>query len=271
MALRRMADSVTPTDIPVNDPATGRPWELIAGYIDGVPRWAANAWDRFPNSVHVRIALNPATNDGHVLDVERGAANPDQAPGWVMRRRAAGADPSVYCSLGLWKTVWDQFTAQGVPIPHWWIAAYPGIGPQLYEGTHAHQYQDSSTSGGHWDTSVVAGFWPGIDSLELSMDEQSIVNALMNYEFDREGLKSDNTPQSGRANVKAILQNMDSGWELPVRELNPELKALSDKVDAISEKLDAIAAAVSGKQTTNTAGGMAHIKIEGDFPFTPAE
>lgn len=166
--MRRMADSVTPMDIPTDDPRTGRPWDLVAGYIDGVPRWPAAAWDRFPGSVHVRIALDPATNDGHVLDVENGAANPDQAPGWVMRRRAAGADPTVYCNLSLWPTVREQFAAAGVPEPHWWIAAYPGIGENLYPGTVAHQYANPLNSGGHLDLTVVADHWPGVDGGNVS-------------------------------------------------------------------------------------------------------
>jgi hypothetical protein len=263
MALRRMADSVTPTDIPVNDPETGRPWDFIAGYIDGVPRWASSAWDRFPNSRHVRIALNPATNDGDVLDVEKGAANPDQAPGWVMRRRAAGADPSVYCSLSLWPTVRDQFHFAGVPEPHWWIAAYPGIGESLYDGTVAHQFADPPYSGGHWDLSVVADHWPGIES-GGSMDEQSIVRAFMAYTFDRQGKNGEGDPQTGTANVDAIFKNMDSGWTLPVRELKPLLETLLSMVRDLKTEVDSL------KQSSATAGGTAHVKIEGDFPFTPS-
>jgi hypothetical protein len=165
--MRTMYDSVTPTDIPTS--INGRPPALVAGYIDGVPRWPDSAWARFPNSVHVRIALNPATNDGHVLDVEQGAAQPNQAPGWVQRRRAAGADPTVYCSQSLWPTVRAAFAAAGVAEPHWWIAAYPGPqnpdgSPALHVGAVAHQFADPITSGGHWDLSVVADYWPGVDT-----------------------------------------------------------------------------------------------------------
>jgi len=129
--------------------------------------------------VHVRIALDPATNDGHVLDVENGAARPEQAPGWVQRRRTVGVDPTVYCNLSIWPTVRAAFTASGVPEPYWWVAAYPGNGEELYPGTVAHQFADPPASGGHFDLSVVASFWPGVDggsmsspwSQELTLDD----------------------------------------------------------------------------------------------------
>jgi len=43
--------------------------------------------------------------------------------------------------------------------PHWWIAAYPGNGANLYPGAVAHQYADP----GPVDLSVVADYWPGVD------------------------------------------------------------------------------------------------------------
>jgi hypothetical protein len=176
-----MADSVTPTDIPVLDPATGRPWDLVAGYIDGVPRWPADAWDRFPDSVHVRIALDPATNDGDVLDIERGAANPDQAPGWTQRRRAAGADPTNYCNASTWPAVRAAYAAAGVPEPHWWIAQYDGVA-ELLPGTVAKQYADPPGSGGHWDLTAAADTWPGIDkedSVTITWDDQISPDGLV--------------------------------------------------------------------------------------------
>lgn len=242
--MRRMADSVTPMDIPVDDPRTGRPWDLVAGYIDGVPRWPAVAWDRFANSVHVRIALDPVTNDGHVLDVENGAANPDQAPGWVLRRRAAGADPSVYCNLSLWPTVRAQFTAAGVPEPHWWIAAYPGIGENLYPGTVAHQYANPLTSGGHLDLSIVADYWPGVDGGNVSSP------------WDQELTIDDPAYGPKETNPAGVWQTYTNR---KITNLAASFAAFQKQYAADMAELKAAAA----------GGGTVHIKIEGDLPVTP--
>ena len=163
---RRMADSITPTDIPVNDPRTGQPWGLIGGYIDGIYAWSASGWARFPNSVHVRVAVNPATNDGHVIDRETGDATASQAVDWVLMRRAAGTDPTVYCGLSDWPNVISTFASRGVAQPHYWVAAYPGAGEvqQTSSGITSVAHQFSDTPGGHWDESVVVDVWPGIDT-----------------------------------------------------------------------------------------------------------
>ena len=150
--MRTFYDAIHPANIPTN--AQG-----VAGYIDGRYAWSAADWARFPHSVKVRIAVFSATNDGHVLDVEPGCSTPANAPGWVVRRRAAGVDPTVYCSLSQWPVVRAAFAAAKVAQPHWWVAAYPGNGPNLYPGAVAHQYANP----GPVDISVVADYWPGID------------------------------------------------------------------------------------------------------------
>lgn len=153
---RLMYDAVTPENIPWDAP-------MVAGYVDpgGLFTWRDDQWALFPNAVKIRIAGWASTNDGHVLDVEAGDATPGQAPGWVRMRRDAGMWPTVYCSWAVWGDVRAAFIEQGVTEPEYWIAAYPGIGPRLYEGSLAHQYVDV----GPYDLSVVADFWPGVDSL----------------------------------------------------------------------------------------------------------
>jgi len=149
---RTFYDAIHPANIPTN--AQG-----VAGYVDGRYAWSATDWARFPHSVKARIAVFSATNDGHVLDVEPGCSTPANAPGWVVRRRAAGVDPTVYCSLSQWPVVRAAFVAAKVAQPHWWVAAYPGNGPNLYPGSIAHQYANP----GPVDISVVADYWPGVD------------------------------------------------------------------------------------------------------------
>lgn len=162
-----MADCITPTDIPVSDPQTGRPWDLVAGYVDGLFAWSTAGWDRFPDSQHVRIAVFSTTNDGDVIDREPGDATADQAVDWVLMRRAAGhPDPTVYCSYFDWPNCRDAFDRRGVAQPRWWISGYPSPvdpsgEPIIPNGAVAHQFTD--TPGGHWDESLVADYWPGVD------------------------------------------------------------------------------------------------------------
>lgn len=154
--MRTMYDSVSPWAIPADA-------EMVAGYVDGLYMWKLSDWARFPHAVKVRIAVHASTNDGHVLDCELGDATPAQCPGWAQMRRAAGVDPTVYCSYAVWPEVQQAFARAGVPQPHYWVAAYPGNGAQLYDGAVAHQYADRGPNGENVDISVVADYWPGVD------------------------------------------------------------------------------------------------------------
>jgi hypothetical protein len=144
--------------------------QMVAGYVPPSGfAWPQSAWNRFPNSIHVRITPQVSTTGVgvQVLDVEQGDATPAQAPGWVITQRRLGQIPTVYCSASLWGTVQAAFVSAGVPHPCYWIAAYPGGGPTLptLNGITAvaHQYADPATSGGDYDLSVVADYWPGVD------------------------------------------------------------------------------------------------------------
>lgn len=159
---RTMYDSVNWAAIPANA-------QMVAGYLAPSSfAWPAAAWARFPNAVKVQIAVRASTNAGQVLDVESGDATPAQAPGWVAMRRAANppVDPTVYCSASAWPTVQAAFASAGLAQPHYWIASYPGGGAVIPSGAVAHQYADpNSGSGGDWDLSVVADYWPGVDPI----------------------------------------------------------------------------------------------------------
>jgi hypothetical protein len=152
-----MYDSVTAADIP----ATAA---MVAGYIDGVDPWTAADWARFPNAVKVRIARNSLTDDGHVLDVERGDALPEWAPGWVLRRRTSGADPTVYVNRGNIDQVRAAFHQQAIPEPHYWLATLDGSQAWL-PGVVAIQDRNAALSGGHYDLSTVLDYWPGVDQV----------------------------------------------------------------------------------------------------------
>lgn len=219
--MRTMYDSVSPGAIPVTA-------QLVAGYVDGRYAWSAADWARFPNSTHVRIAVFPSTNDGVVLDVEPGDATPVQAPGWVQMRRAAGVDPTVYCSLTDWPAVRRAFAAAGVPEPHYWIAAYPGNGTALYDGAVAHQYADPPGSGGNYDLSAVADFWPGVDPEGDDMDPLE----LLNYPIKREG-----AGQTGTTSLLAMAAWSDK----QITDMHADIANVRAEVDA---KVSALAAQV---------------------------
>jgi len=150
---RSMYDGVDASRLPAGA-------QLVAGYVDGLYAWSDADWARFPNSVKVRIACFADTDDGEVLDVEPGNATPAESVDWVLMRRRAGADPTVYMNTSTWPTVRSAFAARNVAEPHYWVAQYDGVAT-LPAGAHAKQYYNNDQAG--YDLSVVADYWPGID------------------------------------------------------------------------------------------------------------
>lgn len=152
---RTMYDAVTAANIPADA-------RMVAGYIDRIKLapWSAADWARFPSAVKVEIVKKASTDDGHVLDVEPGDATPAEAPGWVLLRRAAGADPTVYCNASTWPAVRAAFAAARVAEPHYWIAKYDGD-PTIPDGAVAKQYRGNVAPG--IDVSAVRDYWPGVD------------------------------------------------------------------------------------------------------------
>lgn len=157
MSLRLMYDSTNPLDIPVDA-------QMVAGYVDGLYAWPQLGWDRFPDAVKVRIAVDAFTDDGHVLDVENGAATPVSAPWWATRRRAAGITPSVYMNGATWPAVRQAFIDARVREPYYWLALWDGQA-DVPSGTIAKQYANPTFTHQHFDLSAVSAFWPGVDEL----------------------------------------------------------------------------------------------------------
>lgn len=169
---RLMYDGIN-TDAPVIP--TGA--ELVAGYVDGWYAWSAADWARFPHALHVRIAVHAETDDGVVLDVESGDATPAQAVDWVLARRAAGVDPTVYCNQQDTQTGWPAvraaFQARGVPEPHYWVADYDGD-TAIPAGAVAKQYASTD----RWDLSSVADYWPGVDPAPANKPQEDEMPAF---------------------------------------------------------------------------------------------
>lgn len=168
-ALRPLKDSTNWQAIPADTP-------IVAGYVPPSSfAWPPAAWAKFANSIQVRITPSASVSGRgiQVLDVETGDATPGQVPGWVNASRAAGQEPTTYMNSSNWAAVIDACNGAGVAVPQFWVASWNNtpdlptisVGGRTYSAV-AHQYSDPPASGGDYDVSVVASYWPGVDSLE---------------------------------------------------------------------------------------------------------
>lgn len=173
-----MYDSVTSRDIPVGA-------AMVAGYLDGRDAWTLQDWQRHANAIHVYLVIDPTNPAGHCIDIEPGNAGPEGAVLYVQRGRAVGVQRSVYCiageppyTVGPWADVRAAFRAAHEPEPPYWVAAW-GPSRIIPPGAVALQFANPDTSGGHYDLSVVADFWPGVDTTaspppeDLPMDQET--------------------------------------------------------------------------------------------------
>lgn len=150
-----MYDAIVAADVPPDG------W-AVAGYVNGQwPDFGALE-TRFPSLKHISITVNDQ-GTAMVLDVENYDATPAQAPAWAQQMRAAGIPyPVVYMNLSTWQTVKDEFAAQSVEPPLYWVAQYDGIAT-VPAGAVAKQH--TNTSG--YDVSAAADYWPGVDPAPL--------------------------------------------------------------------------------------------------------
>lgn len=172
--MRLMYDSTTPWDIP-------RDAEMIAFYVDGLYAWKPEWLNMFPNAVKVSISAIGART-AHVGDVEPGCIWPPRnAVPWVLRARADGIDPTIYTNeRNDWGSVRQAFRDAGVREPHYWVANYDGV-RVLPSGAVAKQFAwppDSGRysgkpweTGKHYDLNIVADYWPGVDEVDDSMNQ----------------------------------------------------------------------------------------------------
>jgi len=249
---KRMVDSITPTDIPVNDPATGRPWDYVLGYVDGAFTWSAAGWARFPNSIHVRCAVRSSTLDADVLDRESGDATATQAVQWVQAKRARGdRTVCVYVGLAEWGALQAAFNAAGVAHPDYGVAAYPGAGAvqQTLNGITSvfHQCADPTYgpggvgSGGHYDLSVVVDGWMGSTPLNITSresDDMSVPFLTQGNWLVWVDLASGRIEDTQRQLTDSATYN-----GLPLGKLTGDreqaLRAMNNRWDAIQNKLAA--------------------------------
>lgn len=178
MQLRRFLDAVNWAAIPLDT-------SMVGGYVRPSPyAWPPEAWAAFHNAVQIRItpSATVARLGVQVLDVERGDASPDQVPGWCEASRSATQEPTVYTGWGQWADVIRACLAARIPMPQFWVALWNGtqdlptivVDGITYTAT-AHQYADPTTSGGQFDASVAAPYWPGVDPIP----EETVVTQLL--------------------------------------------------------------------------------------------
>lgn len=160
---RIMFDSTAIGDIPASA-------AMVAYYVDGLYAVStATVKARFPNAVLVGISA-VGTNAGVVGDVEPGCMTVSQGVAWVKTRRASGVDPTIYCNeMNAWAGIRQAFHNAGVVEPHYWVADYDNI-LSIPSGAIAKQYANPTLTGGHYDKSIVADIWPGVDSSEGELD-----------------------------------------------------------------------------------------------------
>lgn len=155
MTNRIFYDSIDATKIPKD--AVG-----VMGYDNGpISQWHPGWWNLFPRAVRVHISVFASANTGTVLDVEHGDATPAQSVDWVLMRRKAGVDPTVYMNMSTWPAVRAAFKARKVQEPHYWVAQYDNV-QEIPAGAIGKQYYNNDFLG--YDLSVIAPYWPGVDT-----------------------------------------------------------------------------------------------------------
>lgn len=198
--MRTMYDAIntSSSSIPVSA-------ELVAGYDTGYI-WSAADWARFPHARHVHICQRNQMV-GQVLDVESGAATVGYVVGWIRNRRAAGIDPTVYCSSSTWPQVRAAVAAAGITPPHYWIAQYDGVASiptsWLDLGCVAKQYRSLAA----YDLSVVVDYWPGIDPAPVTNsveDEMSVSVQDLPVPKDHELVVNLEDPATSAARAQAV-------------------------------------------------------------------
>lgn len=254
--MRTMYDAVTPGNIPPT--AT-----MVAGYVDGLYRNVAEMRTRFPHAQLVGIAVSSHTNDGQVLDVERGDATPDEAPGWVTMRRAAHVDPTIYCNSSTWPAVRQAFHGAAVPEPHYWIAEWDGA-PTIPAGAVAKQHSDA----GPFDVSSVAPYWPGVDPVPAPTpappEDDMPYTPQQLVEFATQGALAALESQPGRdAGALAGLWWLDhalGGTTTP--GMSPAQVGLVQDIHHLMQQLNATPAPVVPKAAVVAAGEPFQAAVE---------
>lgn len=160
---RLMYDSLDASAIPVT--AT-----MVAGYTYrmGAAIWSESDWARFPNATKVTISTS-AGYAADVWDAESGDGSPSDI---VTFRETCTNAGMTYCTVYAGKNAWlpeilSLIESNGLSDINIWDSDATGVA-HLNSGSVATQYAVSSQSGGDYDLSLVADYWPGVDSVPVT-------------------------------------------------------------------------------------------------------
>lgn len=180
---RKMFDSTTAADIPAGS-------DLVMGYVDGSSKWSDADWQRFPGRTLVRICIYTDRVDANVIDCEPGNNDAQGVVPWIKAKWDRGETPTVYCfSDGgpagyRISDVRAACDAAGVKRPLVLVSDFDGD-PSTFDPSGdpeiiGKQYANDAITGGHYDASVVADRWPGVDKEDgMTPEQEAKLDALL--------------------------------------------------------------------------------------------
>lgn len=138
-----------------------------AGYVTGTPdiAWTAAQYSADPGAIRICQSFGATVATADVLDVESGAATPQDCPGWVTRARATFAagtrpgqrHPMIYCSESSLQPIINELEAAKIfNVPFW--MARPGTPIATAE------QQVNTATGNYPCGGVQYGWHPAYDS-----------------------------------------------------------------------------------------------------------
>jgi hypothetical protein len=153
-----MYDSTTASDLPAGAP-------MLLAYVDGID--THNNYNEVralhPNALIVKCTVTGGTLDAQVGDIESGDMTPQSGAGWAHRKVAAGQHPTLYMNESTWPAVKAAVHAVGLDGKVSYLVAHYDDRPVIPAGAIGKQYIDHGPHGEHYDVSIVADYWPGVD------------------------------------------------------------------------------------------------------------
>lgn len=139
-------DSAQPSRVPTGSNA--------AVYVNGY-KWSAADVHRMARVFRVSVDREASwARLARCIDIEAGAAHPEDAVPFVLERRRLGFDDATcYVNRSNWPTVRAAFHAAQVPEPLWWVATLDGT----WQIPGAWAVQGGQGGGGAWDVSILHG------------------------------------------------------------------------------------------------------------------
>lgn len=165
-AYRKSYDSTTTADTPMNG-------DLYLAYKDGAYANVAPMKRRHKGKTVVGITVTGHDLDAQMADVEAGDLSPIGGAKWAAAKKRRGEIGTLYFPASSLSVVRAACREAGLKPGHdvlFFAAQYDGkpkiprwaVGKQYLHGDAGHP---GTYSGGHFDTSVVRRYWPGVDPL----------------------------------------------------------------------------------------------------------